>query len=76
MSPGAVYRHGLPASEVEPLHVEDLDFKTARIMIHRLKGSHSGERSLQPDEGSSSPAPLMLFTRYRPDALQPLVDMA
>ena len=30
------YRHGLRASEVGLLHVEDLDFKTLRIMIHRL----------------------------------------
>src|SRR5437879_345339 len=42
------YRHGLRASEVGLLHVEDLDFKTLRIMIHRLKGSHSGEHPLQP----------------------------
>ena len=32
------YRHGLRASEVGLLHVEDLDFKTLRIMIHRAIG--------------------------------------
>jgi integrase len=36
------YRHGLRASEVGLLRVEDLDFKALRIMVHRLKGSHSG----------------------------------
>jgi integrase len=47
------YRHGLRASEVGLLHVEDLDFKTLRIMIHRLKGSHSGEHPLQSDEAKA-----------------------
>jgi integrase len=41
------YRHGLRASEIGLLRVEDLDFKTLRIMIHRLKGSHSGEHPFQ-----------------------------
>ena len=36
------YRHGLRASEVGLLRVEDIDLKTLRIMVHRLKGSHSG----------------------------------
>ena len=44
------YRHGLRVSEVGILRIEDIDFKTLRIMIHRLKGSHSGEHPLQPDE--------------------------
>jgi integrase len=47
------YRHGLRASEVGLLRVEDLDSKTLRIMIHRLKGSHSGEHPLQPDEAKA-----------------------
>ena len=34
-------------------HSEDLDFKTLRIMIHRLKGSHSGEHPLQQDESKA-----------------------
>lgn len=44
------YRHGLRASEVGMLQVTDLDFKQNKIMIHRLKGSHSGTQPLQPDE--------------------------
>ena len=32
------YRHGLRASEVGLLRVQDLDFKTLRIMIHRAIG--------------------------------------
>ncbi len=44
------YRHGLRASEIGLLRVEDLDLKRLRIMLHRLKGSLSGEHPLQPDE--------------------------
>ena len=44
------YRHGLRASEVGLLRVDDLDFKKLRIKIQRLKGSHSGEHPLQSDE--------------------------
>ena len=71
------YRHGLRASEVGMLRIEDIDFKTLRIMIHRLKGSHSGENPLQPDEakaikgylrerGGDSP---ILFTSNRGDPI-------
>jgi integrase len=71
------YRHGLRASEVGMLRIEDIDFKTLRIMIHRLKGSHSGEHPLQPDEakaikgylrerGGDSP---ILFTSNRGDPI-------
>jgi type 1 fimbriae regulatory protein FimB/type 1 fimbriae regulatory protein FimE len=35
------------------LRVEDLDLKALRIMIHRLKGSHSGAHPLQPDEAKA-----------------------
>jgi integrase len=45
------YRHGLRAGEVGLLRVEDLDLKRLKIMLHRLKGSLSGEHPLQPDEG-------------------------
>ena len=59
------------------LRIEDIDFKTLRIMIHRLKGSHSGEHPLQPDEakaikgylrerGGDSP---ILFTSNRGDPI-------
>ena len=44
------YRHGLRASEVGILRVSDLDLKRLRVMIHRLKGSLSGEHPLQADE--------------------------
>jgi len=44
------YRHGLRASEVGLLRVEDVDLRTLRIMVHRLKGSHSGAHPLQADE--------------------------
>jgi integrase len=32
------------------LRTSDLDLKGLRLMVHRLKGSHSGEHPLQPDE--------------------------
>jgi type 1 fimbriae regulatory protein FimB len=44
------YRHGLRASEIGLLRVNDLDLKRLRIMLHRLKGSLSGEHPLQADE--------------------------
>jgi len=43
------YRHGLRASEVTLLHRTDLDLKSGRISIQRLKGSISGVYPLQPD---------------------------
>jgi len=43
-------RHGLRASEVGLLRHSDLDLKTLRVMIHRKKGSLSGEHPLQADE--------------------------
>lgn len=44
------YRHGLRASEIGMLRVSDLDLKRLKIMLHRLKGSLSGEHPLQADE--------------------------
>jgi site-specific recombinase XerC len=44
------YRHGLRASEVGQLQVSDVDLKSGRIRVHRLKGSTSGENVMQPDE--------------------------
>lgn len=58
------YRHGLRASEVGLLRVDDLDPKGLRLMIHRLKGSHSGAHPLQPDEAKV----LKAWLRTRPDA--------
>ena len=56
------YRHGLRASEVGLLRVEDIDLKALRIMVHRLKGSHSGAHPLQPDEAKA----LKALLRERP----------
>jgi type 1 fimbriae regulatory protein FimB len=44
------YRHGLRASEVGLLRTDDIDFRAMRIMVHRVKGSHSGTHPMQPDE--------------------------
>ena len=44
------YRHGLRASEIGLLRVSDLDLKRLRVVLHRLKGSLSGEHPLQADE--------------------------
>ena len=44
------YRHGLRASEIGLLRESDLDLKRLRVMLHRLKGSLSGEHPLQADE--------------------------
>lgn len=44
------YRHGLRASEVGLLRVDDVDFGRLRIRLHRLKGSLSGEHPLRSDE--------------------------
>src|SRR5882762_8042195 len=71
------YRHGLRASEVGRLVISDIDFKKLRIMIHRLKGSHSGEHPLQSDEAKAIKAYLrerrsdspLLFTSNRGDPI-------
>lgn len=44
------YRHGLRASEVGLLRVDDVDLTRLRIRLHRLKGSLSGEHPLNADE--------------------------
>ncbi len=71
------YRHGLRASEVGLLRTSDLDFKKLRIMLHRLKGSYSGEHPLQQDEAKAIKAYLrerdhespILFTSNRGDPI-------
>jgi len=71
------YRHGLRASEVGRLAVSDIDFKKLRIMLHRLKGSHSGEHPLQTDEAKTLKTHLrsrkaetpVLFTSNRNDPI-------
>jgi site-specific recombinase XerD len=44
------YRHGLRVSEVSILQDKDIDFERNKIMVHRLKGSISGEQLLTPAE--------------------------
>jgi type 1 fimbriae regulatory protein FimB len=44
------YRHGLRASEVGKLYKTDVDFKQLRVYCHRLKGSYSGQHTMEPDE--------------------------
>jgi integrase len=53
------------ASEVGLLHKEDLDLKALRLVLHRLKGSHSGTHPLQPDEVKA----VKLYLRSRLDWL-------
>ena len=71
------YRHGLRASEIGLLRTSDLDLKRLRIMVHRVKGSRSGEHLLQPDEAKAVRAYLrtrkkespILFLSQRGDAI-------
>jgi integrase/recombinase XerD len=44
------YRHGLRASEVGLLKVDDIDFRRMRLTFERLKGSYGGAHPLQLDE--------------------------
>jgi len=59
------YRHGLRASEIGLLRVEDLDLKNYRIKIHRLKGSLDSIHPLDPKEVSL----LKSYLRTRKDNL-------
>jgi integrase len=43
------YRHGLRASEIGLLGRTDVDLRTGRLTVHRLKGSLSGIYPMQPD---------------------------
>lgn len=63
------YRHGLRASEVGLLRVDDIDFRALRITLHRLKGSRSGTHPLQPDEAKA----LRAYLRERPDPPSPIL---
>ena len=72
------YRHGLRASEVGLLRAEDLDLRTLRLTVHRLKGSRSGTHPLQPDEakalrawlrGRAQPPSPVLFPSNRGDPI-------
>jgi len=66
------YRHGLRASEIGLLQKSDLDFKQMRIMLHRRKGSLSGQHPLQTDEAKAvksylrsrnHPSPILFLSR-------------
>jgi len=52
------YRHGLRASEIGLLEVDDIDLKQFTIFIRRLKGSHSGIHPIRPDEAKAVKAML------------------
>ena len=58
------YRHGLRASEIGLLQINDVDFKGLRITIHRVKGSRSGTYPMQPDEARI----LKTYLRSREDS--------
>jgi len=47
------YHAGLRASEVGLLELRDYAAQTDRLMIHRLKGSHSGEHHLNIEESDA-----------------------
>lgn len=59
------YRHGLRASEIGLLRKSDIDLKSVRVMIHRKKGSLSGEHPLQTDEVRA----LKAYLKTRNDSL-------
>jgi type 1 fimbriae regulatory protein FimB/type 1 fimbriae regulatory protein FimE len=63
------YRHGLRASEIGLLRKDDLDLKSLRLIIHRLKGSHSGTHPLQPDEVKA----IKSYLRSRDDPSSPIL---
>jgi integrase len=71
------YRHGLRASEVGLLHVQDLDVTQQRLRLHRLKNPISGVHPLRPDEAKAIKASLRqrpydsptLFTSKRRDPI-------
>jgi len=52
------YRHGLRASEVGILTVDDLDLKQGTIRVHRLKDSLGGVYPMQNDEVTAVKATL------------------
>jgi type 1 fimbriae regulatory protein FimB len=44
------YRHGFRVSELIDVHLEEVDLKSARLNVRRLKGSLSTERPIEGDE--------------------------
>ena len=47
------YHAGLRASEIGMLQLRDYDPKAAKIFLHRLKGSNSGEHHLVREEAQA-----------------------
>ena len=45
-----LYRHGLRATEAAELRIKDLDLKTSRLWVGRLKGSLSTHQPIEGDE--------------------------
>ena len=45
-----MYRHGLRVSEVTSMRLADLNIKTSRLWVERLKGSLSTEHQVEGDE--------------------------
>jgi integrase len=80
------YRHGLRASEVGLLHVDDLNLAQQRMTIHRVKRSLSGIYPLRADEVTAlkaylrerkSPSPsLFLSQRCTPISRRQLDTLA
>jgi len=76
------YRHGLRASEVGRLMVRDYNQRTERLMIHRLKGSNSGEHALNRVDRKllkawlkirgNAPGPIFLSSHHSPISRQML----
>ena len=44
-----LYRHGLRVSEAVELRIKDLDLKTSRLWVGRLKGSLSTHQPVEGD---------------------------
>jgi integrase len=60
------YRHGLRASEVGLLQVDDLNFAQQRLTIHRIKHSLPGVYPLRADEVTALKAYLRERKSYAP----------
>jgi len=62
------YRHGLRASEVGLVQLEDIDFSRRKFFVKRLKGSLSGEQLMWPDEVKA----IKRYLKIRGEYLGPL----
>ena len=64
------FRHGLRVSEVIDLRMKDIDLETARLYVHRKKGSLSTHQPIEGDELRAIRAWLR-ERELRPDARSP-----